>query len=123
MKDEAEMSAPMLGSVVEPPIANHYNGRMWVEADRYTELLAKYAALVSETRWIPVTERLPEDHIAVAVFVQGDHPADRSVTVAHMFQGHWRCPYFGEEFLEDVSIVMGRPTHWMPLPAPPTDGK
>ena len=73
--------------------------------------------------WIPVTERLPEERIAVAVFVQGDNPADRSVTVAHMFQGHWRCPYFGEEFLEDVSIVMGRATHWMPLPSPPTDGK
>jgi hypothetical protein len=69
--------------------------------------------------WIPVTERLPEERIAVAVFVQGDNPADRSVTVAHMFQGHWRCPYFGEEFLEDVSIVMGRATHWMPLPQPP----
>ena len=69
--------------------------------------------------WVSVSERLPEDRIAVAVFVQGDHPADRSVTVAHMFQGHWRCPYFGEEFLEDVSIVMGKPTHWMPLPEPP----
>lgn len=102
------MSASSVGSVVEPPIANHYDGRLWVEADRYTELLAKYATLTAETRWIPVTERLPDDGSKVL----GHDPQvceEDSVSVVYFHAGRW--------IQHDYHTF--EPTHWMPLPAQP----
>jgi hypothetical protein len=124
MTQEDGGSAPMLGSVVEPPIANHYDGRMWVEADRYTELLEKYAALVSETRWIPVTERLPP-HDETVLFTCDLGPNEGFTDVA---AGRWEgmrndmglpamSPVYGDE--DD----WGPCSHWVPLPAPPTARK
>ncbi len=114
--DDDEMSAASRGShaaawAVEPPIANHYDGRMWVDADRYTELLETYAALVSETRWIPVTERLPKDDENVLVFDPECHFTH--IAWCHKDStGEIVWAYYGLE-----------PTHWMPLPATPTDDK
>ena len=73
--------------------------------------------------WISVTERLPDPRIVVAVFVQGDSPADRSVTVAYHSRGQWRATYAGGEPLAEWCNVDGAVTHWMPLPEPPTDAK
>ena len=61
--------------------------------------------------WIPVTERLPEKHTAVLVHT------DMDGTHAASFDGEeWFCDYGGAWLFPNV-------THWMPLPAPPTDGK
>ena len=55
-------------------------------------------------RWIPVTERLPEDRNMVLATVDG--------VVRIAFYGN----YMWEE-VETYSILY--PTHWMPLPEPP----
>lgn len=68
-------------------------------------------------RWIPVTERLPEKGSAVLGFRAGDpHWGDASYGMA------WR-EIDGESRPGLRWHESGRPTHWMPLPAPPTDGK
>ena len=62
--------------------------------------------------WIPVTERLPE----VRKVVLG-------------YSDEWAIPfavleYFGgRDPWVDAEGFFAEPTHWMPLPAPPTDGK
>ena len=63
--------------------------------------------------WVPVTERLPEMGETVMVAHSKDGwvgTGERVLTGAYL---HWADD--GEE-LHD-------PTHWMPLPAPPTDAK
>jgi hypothetical protein len=61
--------------------------------------------------WIPVTERLPEKDTAVLVHT------DMDGTHAASFDGEeWFCDYGGAWLFPNV-------THWMPLPAPPTDDK
>jgi len=95
--------------------------KIWPEANGF---VSHYTVpLFAESRWIPVAERLPEPRMVVAVYVQGDAPADRSITVAHHWLGQWRSTYAGEEPLEEWCNVDGDVTHWMPLPAPPTDAK
>jgi hypothetical protein len=56
--------------------------------------------------WIPVTERLPEPYTVVlgGSVVMGEWV--EFLTAWH--KTHW---------------YKSEPTHWMPLPAPPTDGK
>lgn len=61
--------------------------------------------------WIPVTERLPGEYEHVLGWNRGwCRPAE----VWRNTGGEWR----GGDY-ESV----GRITHWMPLPAPPTDDK
>ena len=67
--------------------------------------------------WIPVTERLPEKGCAVLGFrAKNTHWGDDAYGMA------WRE-------IDDESDPglrwneSGRPTHWMPLPAPPADAK
>lgn len=59
-------------------------------------------------KWIPVTERLPDGYEGVLVYGQ--------------MQDHYRAcyydPYCREFFTMDDRLV-GRVTHWMPLPTPP----
>ena len=69
--------------------------------------------------WIPVTERLPDRNIKILVFI----PASEHQTyIASLEDG-------GEWFSSDPAADAyslgedGSPTHWMPLPAPPTDAK
>lgn len=68
--------------------------------------------------WIPVTERLPQPFndygISPGVLVAF---SDGSIALANcMKQGRvieWNCTGDND----------GEPTHWMPLPEPPTDAK
>jgi hypothetical protein len=65
--------------------------------------------------WIPVSQRLPEIGIRVLCAVRCK-PYEHGHTVgALMFYGRWE---FDEEY-DDAT----EPTHWMPLPAMPSDGK
>jgi len=77
--------------------------------------------------WVPVTERLPPPGFSVLIFFR---PVDIDgtpscigcdgngglVTVAAMDRIDGQCLWTSEYGDET-------PTHWMPLPAPPTDAK
>ena len=58
-------------------------------------------------RWIPVTERLPEDRRTVLATVGG--------VVCAAFYGNYTWAE-----VETYSIFY--PTHWMPIPEPPKEG-
>jgi hypothetical protein len=60
--------------------------------------------------WIPATERLPEEGERVLAWDKDFNESEVATYYAH---DGWGC---------DASISLNV-THWMPLPAPPTDGK
>ena len=64
------------------------------------------------SKWIPVTERLPEEFVSVIVCIPCEHPLPM-VKEAYLANGCWatKCAIF---FDKDV-------THWMPLPNPPKE--
>ena len=77
--------------------------------------------------WIPVTERLPPPGFGVLIFFQAtDSDGTPScigcdgngglIAVAAMDRIDGQCLWTSEYGDET-------PTHWMPLPAPPADGK
>ena len=59
-------------------------------------------------KWIPVTERLPEEEGLYLVAVVNDHERRYSKTAWYHGHGNW--------FLHQ------KVTHWMPLPEPPKGG-
>ena len=61
-------------------------------------------------KWIPVTERLPEEWVAVLVWSKYGFC---EVAVYLGIPGKWRITW-NHELFEVESI-----THWMPLPEPP----
>ena len=74
-------------------------------------LVAKESAELLERRWIPVTERLPEDPVKkVLVFVPHTHG---NIVDAGRYLGAdgW--------VLEGWYLTQNAVTHWMPLPEPP----
>jgi len=60
--------------------------------------------------WIPVAERLPTDRTVVLAW-QG-----KRVVFGYSRDGQWIDTLYGW-------VIPNGPSHWMPLPAPPTDGK
>ena len=62
-------------------------------------------AVQSEQRWIPVTERLPEDDSNCIVFSAG-----------YVKESHF---YFGKFYDPIEDYMRYEATHWMPLPEPP----
>jgi len=72
------------------------------------------AAMRGLLAWIPVTERLPEpDYMGNSVAVLVYLPRGKEVCVGFCdndeYGVRWQCE------------STDKPTHWMPLPAPPTD--
>lgn len=66
----------------------------------------KHAPTVEQPRWIPVSERLPEDGERVLAITES---GNQFVGFHTQFSG-WHFEY----------VI--HPTHWMPLPEPPKDG-
>ena len=82
--------------------------------DRYKEALSMAVAALreqEERRWIPVTERLPEN-IANRVLVV----CERSNGV---FYAHYEKPFWIN--LETDKPFISTVTHWIPLPEPPKE--
>ena len=79
---------------------------------------ANYSAFPNS--WIPVTERLPEDGVPVAIVAdRGRTPDNRGVVAAgELYHGCWYHTLPGLVVRQIADV-----THWMPLPAPPSDGK
>ena len=81
-------------------VADEHNARLDVE---------------SRQRWIPVTERLPEQGATLSIcFVVGG---------AHdQLSWYELCDFAEGQFWLQDYICEGRVTHWMPLPEPPKEG-
>ena len=88
--------------------------------ERLTARCARYAEEIAvaqeRTRWIPVTERLPEatdgDYVLACVTWKDAHIDYQNAVV---------MAFVSEEGLVDVEMdcVLDGVTHWMPLPEPP----
>ncbi len=78
------------------------------EIERLTDLCARYAEEIAvaqeRSRWIPVTERLPDQCMDILVRYRDKH----------ILMGTARCDDWIEEDFEDGEI-----THWIPLPTDP----
>ena len=76
--------------------------------------------------WIPVTERLPpvDEKVLYTCFVSGDGPEDYFTDVnAGYWDGKARNLPGNPAMKYDDSNDWEPCSHWMPLPAPPTDAK
>ena len=76
-------------------------------------LFAEAAEAIEELtkpRWIPVTERLPEDRRDVLVYAGVMFPY---ITVGY-YDGLWKFSFNDEE-------IAGSADYWMPLPTPPKE--
>ena len=60
-------------------------------------------------RWIPVTERLPQEFISVLVTIPSEHPLPK-VKEAYLANGCWAT--------KTAIFPMEGITHWMPMPEP-----
>ena len=70
---------------------------------------------LSKPKWIPVTERLPEDGSDVLAYLKY---ADNSrIAAANYYKGTWQDCVMGRLYLTEEGFV----THWMPLPEPPQE--
>ena len=89
------------------------------EIEKLTARCVRYADEIAvmreQTRWIPVTERLPEIGEAVLVVANGQ-PRENVTLVGAITLGEW---YEGGWFVETWADLNGTVTHWMPLPAGP----
>ena len=96
----------------------------------YSEAVAKYLELwAKQPRWIPVTERLPEEPGMYIVFLRcgaelqdTGFPEDLSYVTAMHFDSDQRIWNDGIESYNANLDVVNKPhayyiTHWMPLPS------
>jgi hypothetical protein len=67
-------------------------------------------------RWIPVSERLPEEHVFVLIRQDDDR-----MMVAERVDGDWWYRYFAYDVDRWDEAEQGTITHWMPLPQPPEE--
>lgn len=74
---------------------------------------ARVAELEAEQRWIPVSERLPEESNAYLVY-SPDVPDGAGTKVWQVAYYAWKTPKM--EFTTGYTV-----THWMPLPKPPKE--
>jgi hypothetical protein len=98
-------------------IAAH-RGHLWssqlsnAALDHIEQLQARVQELEQEWRWIPVSERLPEDnddYLVVTIDKFGDSYQD----VAQYIDG-----LFFDQYDDRI-----KPSYWQPLPQPPQEGE
>ncbi len=68
------------------------------------------------SKWIPVTERLPEKEGTYIV-----HTLSGCVTTARFYPERDLCNYRGEFIRHELGRFHRNATHWMPLPEPPKE--
>jgi hypothetical protein len=129
MTDELEM-CPFCGKsqieapescVCESETLMRMSRKEWQHRPIEDELRAEISALQAQTRWIPVSERLPEKNYADLgddLIVYLDHPYNRAASMKYddgvFYSGGWGGP--ATNWTDHV-------THWMQLPIPPLDGE
>ena len=80
-------------------------------------LKARIAELEAERRWIPVSERLPEDGESVLIAV--DSAFAPYCHVYEAFHHSAATQWATANGLYFHGVEYARVTHWMPLPKPP----
>lgn len=81
---------------------------------------AEIRAVAETTRWIPVSERLPEPRINVLCWHQ-DYRAPHDPARADAWVGSWEECDGVWCFLDGFGIEIRTVTHWQPLPPAPTE--
>ena len=66
-------------------------------------------------RWIPVTERLPEDRSDVLAYLK--YEVGGRIAAANYDKGMWQDCVMGSLYRTEEGVV----THWMPIPQPPKE--
>ena len=88
----------------------HHSGLYEVAADAMETQQKRIAELEEQQRWIPIAERLPKHGERVLVCVGAVFEAFIDD------EGKWQRYYSAP-----LNEVLGKPTHWMPLPEPPKE--
>ena len=70
---------------------------------------------LSKPKWIPVTDRLPEDGSDVLAYLK--YADNRRIAAANYYKGTWQDCIMGRLYLTEEGFV----THWRPLPEPPEE--
>ena len=88
----------------------------WKLSESEREAARLVSAAIKDREWIPVTERLPEEGQRVLVYEKLE-----LIVVAELSRSVSGGLWWSTDNGHTAYSVF--PTHWMPLPAPPTDGK
>lgn len=96
-----------------------HGGDAWFDEQRCRAIEYAIECIYKRSKWIPVSERLPEKgqsgvfpDESVNVLVYREYYDE--IRVGH-YDYHWN------EFYTVDDLIMGRVTHWMPLPEPPKE--
>ena len=131
VKEIEELQGEAYDLGVESTLRNHF-GLSWHDA---AEVRKEVAQIKAASAWIPVTERLPEEHESIFAKAYGTEKwnslmfrnisddvlavvkyedGTKKVKTVHTTDGEWRFTnlYGAKEV-----------THWMPLPEPPKVGE
>lgn len=94
--------------ILDPEHREHYDGM-----DEVNEACRMGMEALERTRWIPCSERLPEDLQDVLIW---DNRDETSFTGHYAECDGWTVDgYDVDRFPFDI-------THWMPMPEPPEEG-
>jgi len=96
-------------------LIDHYGGETGIKnlqeyASKYWDTLEKIP------RWIPVTERLPEEHKDVLAIAQWKDNHEVTICYGRKYKTRWYLLSEPGELLKGFDV-----THWMPLPEPPKE--
>lgn len=106
MTEKFELTDDMLKCLIEFCDRPHHGGGVEIEDMAAKMIIKELLSLRERTRWIPVTEKLP-DEIEVLVF-----DGDDNIFLAILSDGQWTTDGY------DIDV-----THWMPLPEIPREVK
>ena len=114
MNETAEPSGASGGS-----LENARRDREDAAAKIMAEGLIEIAKIIATQEWIPVSDRLPDREVSVLVWIP---TSSEKTFIASLDEGGM---WFSSDPTADAYSLGedGAPTHWMPLPAPPTDAK